>query len=219
VLFIGALLAGSSSVRTSVAEFLGIDGLRIEFGDPETTPTSVPNLGTPTSQQDLVRWLPFTPMQPATLGEPDAVYLRILDNGDTLGIMAWQPSEVLPQTAETGLGALLMQFAPPEEAVMMLKTVGLSTGSVTETTVNGERAWWVEGASDLTIFGDQGTETRSTANVLIWEQDGIGFRFESALSMDEAIAIAESMEPGMGTNRASAVYRQRTRPTPEGGNP
>ncbi len=119
-----------------MADVLGIDGLRIEFGEPDTTPTSMPNLGTPTSMQDLARWLPFTPMQPAALGAPDAVYLRILENGDTLGILAWKPSESLPRTAETNLGALLIQFAPPEDAGMMLKTVGLSTGTVTDTFVD-----------------------------------------------------------------------------------
>lgn len=195
LLLVGALLAGSSSIRDSVAEFLGIEGLRIEFGETETTPVSMPNLGTPTTQQDLARWLPFTPMQPAALGDPDAVYLRILDNGDTLGIMAWQPDQSLPRTAETDLGALLLQFAPPEDTGMMLKTVGLSTGTVADTFVDGNRAFWVEGASELTIFDGQSAETRPTGNVLIWQQDGIGFRLESALTMDEAIAIAESLVP------------------------
>jgi hypothetical protein len=194
LLLIGALLAASSSIRGSVAGFLGIDGLRIELGEPETTPTSMPNLGTPTSAQELARWLPFTPMQPSALGEPDAVYLRILDNGDTLGIMAWEASESLPRTAETDLGALLMQFAPPEDTGMMLKTVGLSTGTVTDTFVDGSRAYWVEGASELTIYGAGSTETRPSGNVLIWQTDGIGYRLESALSMDEAIVIAESLE-------------------------
>ena len=195
LLLIGALLVRSSSVRTSVADFLGIDGLRIELGEPETTPTSLPSLGTPTSIQDFARWLPFAAMRPTALELPDAVYLRILENGEAIGLMVWQPTEALPQTAETGLGALLMQFDPPEEMVMMLKTAGLSTGTVTDTFVNGERAYWVEGASELTIFDAHGGETRPTGNVLIWEASGIGFRLESALTMDEARAIAESMEP------------------------
>jgi hypothetical protein len=121
--------------------------------------------------------------------------LRILDNGDTLGILAWEPGDSLPRTAETNLGALLLQFAPPEETGMMLKTVGLSTGTVTDTVVDGNRAFWVTGASELTIFDGRSTESRPTGNVLIWQQDGIGFRLESALTMDEAIAIAESLEP------------------------
>jgi hypothetical protein len=212
ILLLGALLAGSSSVRTSIADFLGIDGLRIEFGEPETTPTSLPTLGTPTSAQDFEFWLPFTPMQPASLDEPDAVYLRILENGDAIGLMVWKPSESLPQTAETGLGVLLMQFDPPEELVMMLKTVGLSEGSVTDTFVNGNRAYWVEGASELTIFDAHSAETRPSGNVLIWEQNGIGFRLESALAMDKAIAIAESMQP-IGNERLLLWHPRRLHTT------
>ena len=209
LVLVGAL-GGSSSIRDSVAEFLGINGLRIEFGKPETTPTSIPNLGTPTSQADLTRWLPFTPMQPTALSEPDAIYLRILDNGDTLGILAWEPSDSLPRTAETNLGALLLQFATPEDTGMMLKTVGLSNATVTDTFVDGNRAFWVAGASELTIFNGQSTETRPTGNVLIWQQEGIGFRLESALTMDEAIDIAESLAPvtttSGGTNGSLSVY-------------
>ncbi|MEZ4532559.1 MAG: hypothetical protein R2855_16320 [Thermomicrobiales bacterium] len=195
LLIVGALLAGSATVRTSVADFLGIDGVRIEFGEPPAAPVETPNLGTPTSMQDFVRWLPFAPMQPAALDQPDALYLHVLENGDVLGLMAWPPDDALPQAAETGLGALLMQFEPPDDIYMMIKTVGTSTGSITETTVNGEPAWWIEVASNLTIFGEESIDSRSTANVLLWQQGDIGFRLESALSMDEALAIAESLEP------------------------
>jgi hypothetical protein len=195
LLLIGTALAASSSARSTVADFLGIEGLQIEWGDPETTPRPLPTLGTPTTMQDFERWLPFTPRQPAALGTPDAVYLRVLENGDMLGIMAWEAGDDLPEAAETGLGAVLMQFDAPDESYMFLKTIGISTGSVTETTVDGNQAFWVEGASELTIFETGGTETRPTANVLLWQQDGTGFRLESNLDMDAALAIAESMEP------------------------
>ncbi|MEZ4531774.1 MAG: hypothetical protein R2855_12230 [Thermomicrobiales bacterium] len=127
--------------------------------------------------------------------QPDALYLHVLENGDVLGPMAWPPDDALPQAAETGPGALLMHSNHPDDIYMMIKTVGTSTGSITETTVNGEPAWWIEGASNLTIFGEESIESRSTANVLLWQQGGIGFRLESALSIDEALAIAESLEP------------------------
>jgi hypothetical protein len=77
---------------------------------------------------------------------------------------------------------------------MLFKTVA-AEGTVTETTVSGQTAFWVEGVSSLTMLGPAGAESRWTGNVLIWESDGVGFRFESALSMDEALAIAESLVP------------------------
>jgi hypothetical protein len=197
VLLVGALLIGSASVRSTVADFLGIDGIHIEFreSEPETAPVD-PSFGTPTSMQELDRWLPFTPALPQALGEPDAVYLRFLDNGTTLGMLAWTPSEDLPETKETGLGALLLEFAAPPDVEILIKSVGPPFGEVTQVSVDGERGYWLEGASNLTIFeGDGQSETRPSGNVLIWADDGVAYRLESNLSMERALEIAESMQP------------------------
>lgn len=197
ILLAGALLLGSTSVRTTVADFLGIDGIHIEFREskPETAPVN-PFFGTPTSMRELESWLPFTPAVPAALGEPDTVYLRFLDNGTTLGILAWAPSDQLPETLETGVGALLLEFAAPPDVEWLLKSVDPSFGTVTQVSVDGERGYWVEGASNLTIIEGQGrSETRPSGNVLIWANDGVAYRLESALSMEEALEIAESMQP------------------------
>jgi hypothetical protein len=195
VLLGGAILLGSGTVRTSVADFFGIDGLRIEFGEPDTTPVSHPVLGTPTTMQNFERWLPFTPMQPAALGVPDAVYLRVLETGQFVGVSAWDPTDTLPEASETGFGAVLMQFTAPSEATFLLKTLDLRVSTVTETEVDGNDGYWVEGVSSITIAGAAGSESRPSANVLIWQQNGIGFRLETALSMSETIAIAETLEP------------------------
>ena len=197
ILLTGAIILGSASVRSTVADILGIDGIRIEFreSEPETAPVS-PALGTPTSMQELDRWLPFTPAVPDALGKPDAVYLRFLDNGTTLGMLAWAPSDELPETLETGSGALLLEFAAPHDVELLLKSVDPSNGTVTQVSVDGERGYWVEGASNLTMFEGAGrSETRPSGNVLIWADDGLAYRLESILSMERALEIAESMQP------------------------
>lgn len=195
LLLAGGVLAASSTARDTVADFLGIDGLRIEFGEPDTAPKPNPVLGTPTTFEDFERWLSFTPMQPSALGTPDALYLRVLETGQAVGISAWNPDDSLPEAPETGKGAVLMQFTAISEGVFLLKSLDLRDATITETTVAGNTAWWVEGTSSISISGANGPETRPSANVLIWQQDGIGFRFETALSMNDAIAIAENMEP------------------------
>jgi hypothetical protein len=85
-----------------------------------------------------------------------------------------------------------MEFGAPQDVYMLFKTVA-ADGSVTETTVSGQTAFWVEGVSALTMLGPGGAESRWSGNVLIWESNGVGYRFESALSLDEALAIAESL--------------------------
>lgn len=195
LLLIGGVLAGSSGARHTVAGLLGIDGLRIELGKPDTTPVPNPVLGTPTSFGDFKRWLSFTPMQPSALGTPGAVYLRVLETGQMVGISAWNPSDSIPEAPEIGKGAVLMQFTAPTDGVYILKSLDLQDATVTETTVSGNTAWWVEGTSSLSIIDSNRVDSRPSANVLIWQQDGIGYRFESALTMDEAITIAETLEP------------------------
>lgn len=194
LVLIGGVLAASSTARDAVADFLGIDGLRIERGQPEMSSPPAPVLGTPTSLQDLHRWLPFEPLAPAALEPPTAVYLRILENGAPVGMLAWKPTHTLPEMEETGLGALLMEFAAPQDVYMLLKTIA-AEGTVMETTVAGNSAFWIEGVSSLTMFGEDGGESRWSGNVLIWEQDGVGYRLESALSMEEAVAMAETLAP------------------------
>ena len=111
--------------------------------------------------QDFERWLPFTPMQPTALGVPDAVYLRVLETGQFVGVSAWNPTEALPEASETGFGAILMQFTAPSEATYLLKTLDLRVSSVTKTTVAGNDGYWVEGVFSLTIFGPDGSESPS----------------------------------------------------------
>jgi hypothetical protein len=197
VLLAGALLLGSASVRSTVADFLGIDGIHIEFreSEPETLPESL-NFGTPASMRELENWLPFTPAVPSALGEPDAVYLRFLDNGTNLGMLAWAPTDDLPETKETGLGALLLEFSAPPDVELLLKSVDPRFGTVTHVSVDGNPGYWVYGASNLTIFEGQGqSETRPSGNVLVWADGGVAYRLESDLSMNQALQIAESMQP------------------------
>lgn len=189
------VLAVSESTRDSVATILGIGGIRIEVGHPSPASDSQPELGTPTTIQDLHRWLPFTPRSPALLGPPDTVYLHIVETGQPVGIMTWPPSASLPVTEQTGLGALLMEFGAPPDAIFMLKTVDSATATVVETAVDGNPAYWIEGASSLTVFAESGGRQRASGNVLLWVSDGVGYRFESALPMERAIAIAESLRP------------------------
>ena len=194
LLLAGGVLAASSTARDAVADVLGIGGLRIERGRPEVTSPPAAVLGTPTSLQDLHRWLPFEPMTPSELGAPNAIYLRILENGTPIGMLAWNATDALPETAETGLGGLMLEFEAPEDFFMLLKTIGPNT-SITETSVDGNQAFWIEGVSTLTILGEGGGESRWSGNVLIWEANGVGYRFESALDMEDAVVIAESQVP------------------------
>ena len=66
-----------------------------------------------------------------------------------------------------------------------------------ETAVNREPAIWIEGPHDLagvTIAGDgPDFPPRAAANTLFWVSDELTFRMETALPLDQALKIAESI--------------------------
>ena len=60
----------------------------------------------------------------------------------------------------------------------------------------GRPAFWIEGPHLLHLGGDkhQYVPLVVEGNILVWEQDGITYRLESDLSLEEAVKVAESLE-------------------------
>lgn len=139
-------------------------------------------LGEPTTLVDAAQRIGFTPRIPAALGEPDEVYLhRDVD----------LPAVTLVWRGPDGAPLSLTQIAIAEFARKMV-----SQGGVRETTVNGAVAMWLSGPHMLLLFGDgPSNPIPITSNVLIWAGDGYTYRLEGELTLEEAVAIAESLEP------------------------
>jgi hypothetical protein len=129
--------------------------------------------------------MPFAiklPRAPADLGPPDRVFVQEL--GDGAAILVWtEPDQ--PEQVRLALYQL------PSDAMIRK----LEPRVIAETTVSGQRALWTEGPY-LLEFRNSFEPLASrlvTGNVLIWTRDGVTYRLESALSMEEAITIAESL--------------------------
>jgi hypothetical protein len=195
------LLAGASlfsgTVRDAVADALGIPGIRIEIDRDESTATAVApadlSLGPEIPLAEIPDYVGFmaSMLYPDDYGLPDAVYARTLPDGTPLLSLAYVADDRLPNTAETGLGMLVMEFEARSGVQSMVKSM-LPDGRMETIEVNGMFGYWVEGATRLQILGD-GSVGRASGNVLLWQANGITFRMESALTMDEAIDIAEEM--------------------------
>jgi hypothetical protein len=133
---------------------------------------------------------------------------------------AEEPSRVFFQDHIFGQGSepqqVVLVFGDPDrprfvlyEASRMLygKLVPSDGGEagtvITETQVNNQRALWLTGAPHVLVTLNQNgqpsfdLERPVNANTLIWETDefdtGVTYRLETALSLDEAIAFAESL--------------------------
>ena len=67
---------------------------------------------------------------------------------------------------------------------------------IEETEVNGQRAIWAVGPYPLRLFnGDLDFTRLIDGNVLIWTDGDLTYRLETSLSLQEAIKIAESLQP------------------------
>jgi hypothetical protein len=138
-----------------------------------------------TSLSEAQAKLPFLillPAYPADLGEPERVFLQ--EDGGMI-LMLWTD----PADSES-VRLSLHEIAPGK--VVMIK---YGPHVILETQVNGVRAVWVQGPYLVQLTNGKYDYRRMVeGNTLIWEQEGITYRLESDLSLEETIRIAESIE-------------------------
>ena len=139
--------------------------------------------------------LPFTPLLPPELGPPDRVHLEQDVAGGMLTLV-WSARPGLPPAAGE-VGAVLTEFKPDfgDDFPYWLKS-GVTTSALLDVEVNGSGGHWIEGGHrlDFNIPDNAGWQkvasSRIAANTLIWVQDGVTMRLESALPLDAALRLA-----------------------------
>jgi hypothetical protein len=203
---LAAALTLSSGFRSTVADLLHVGGISISFSDepaPTVAPPSGPLgasllLGAPIALADAQTMLdfPISPL-PEIHGEPDEIFLRQIPDQGPIVSLIYYPSDLLPNTAETGVGVLLMEFRAGAEPGRIAKRID---GEIDWLRGLGDsEAVWIEGTHQLTLISDPSAscceERRAAGSVLIWTKDGVTYRLESSLSKDEAIAIAQQITP------------------------
>lgn len=92
-----------------------------------------------------------------------------------------------------------MEFQANEASGPLIKRVAVG-GEPEPVQIHEAPGFWISGTSMLVIAPDPSvgfmdSEGRPSANVLIWQRDGITFRLETALARDEALRLAESIRP------------------------
>lgn len=200
ILFVLSLLLAVPQVRAGLLEFLQIGIVRIFPVAPTPTATSFPLTATPRPTTTLVPSLMDLagettldeaqtkagfvirlPTYPPDLGPPDKVFLQNL--GGSMLVLVWlepdDSGQVRLSLHEFGKGTFAEKFMPKV---------------IQATTVDGQPAVWTEGPYLLQIRnGDHVTRRLVEGHVLIWEVQDITYRLESALTLEEAVQIAESL--------------------------
>lgn len=196
--------------RAAILEFIQIGIVRIFRAEPapvappqqEFPSTMVPVTTTPSaaplipilerlagersleSAQQLVDYTILLPSYPPNLGPPDRIFVQDADGNMT--ILIWvnpeDPTQVL----------MSMHLIPPGSWAVDK----MEPARIQETTVNGGRAIWAVGPYPVRFSnGNMDFVRLIDGHVLIWTDQEITYRLETELSLEEAVRVAESLEP------------------------
>jgi hypothetical protein len=196
------ILAGGA-----VAGGLLVQGVRILVQPEGTTPPPSPRapgalgrtlfLGEKTTLADARGRVDFDVVIPAAVGLPEpVVYVDDDPPGGRVSLVYPAAAGFLPETEEIGVGMLVMEFRARIDRPFLEKVVH-EADRLQEVEVAGSRGYWIEGEHTVIYLDEQGRpveeRARLAGNTLLWQVGEVTFRLESALSMEEAIRIAESM--------------------------
>ncbi|HZX53647.1 MAG TPA: hypothetical protein VFE86_03155 [Ilumatobacteraceae bacterium] len=185
--------------RRAVARWLGFDSVRIEPGVTVPATTDSPlRLGPAVSMNAAMASTGLPDPTPAALGAPQSVHvIEPPQRGQIL--LVYTPSELVPQSDVTGVGALVSVMPAHIEAGFFRKTLG-SDATVRPVEFDGVRGYWIEGSPHQLFFeiGQDQLEQdtlRLATNTLLWERNGHLYRLEADISLETAIGIASSIPP------------------------
>lgn len=171
-----AIVFAVPPVRAALVEVFGIGSVEIVLREP--TPTAEKIVITLPGETTLesAREASAVPIPlPPELGIPDRVFI-LSQVGNTV-VIVWEED-------------IALYVIPPGPLVQKL-----SPDSVRQTTVNGRPAIWTTGDHFLELVqNDPDQRVFITGHVLIWTEDGVTYRLETDLPLEEAIVIAESLK-------------------------
>ena len=164
-------------VRAAVSDWFGFGSVMVREGDGSgEAPTGSPTPSGPsTSLRDAASQVTFTVLELPALGTPRGAWVS--PDGRVLTLV-WDDDARLDQSS-----SYTYTFAKTSET---FQTVS----------VDGEEALWFGDSHEVAIVDADGREVRETrrraGSTLIWMVDDTTLRLEGALSLTEAVALAES---------------------------
>ena len=190
VVVLAGLLA-VPEVRAAVVEIVKLGAVRIFLGGPTPTPlpptghlslSELPGETTLEAARESATIPVQLPSYPADLGPPDRVFL-LREFGGII-VLVWANPDY-PDFAHLALFEI-----PPGPIVNKLFPERIQS-----TSVAGRPAIWSSGDHFVELIMESRQElVLVRGNVLIWSREGVTYRLETTLSLEEAIRIAESFE-------------------------
>jgi hypothetical protein len=198
VAVVAVVVAALPGPRHAVARWLGFDSVHIEPGVtvPTTAVGSGLDLGPSVSMAAAMSQAGLPDPTPALLGAPQSVHVvQPPDSGQI--VLVYGPSDLLPQSSVTGVGALVSVIPAHIEEGFIEKALG-ADATVKSVDVGGADAgYWIAGAPHQLFFQSGGTfesdTLRLATNTLLWQRGDHIYRLEADISLETALRIAASM--------------------------
>lgn len=197
-LAIAVALGAIPVTRAEIASWLDLPGIRIvvERSDDEAEPTALgvaAPYGAPSSADEAEALLGAPLRLPALAGDqqPAATWQRT-SGADAMVTVLYAPSAELPEVGSTGVGLLLMVIDSPNDSMFLMKSA-LLEAPPEPVRIGPFDGFWIERGNLEINRLNADPYARPSANVLIWEANGLTYRMESALDRDASIRIAASM--------------------------
>jgi hypothetical protein len=199
---IGTLLA-IPPTRDAIAGFFGLKGLIIQRVPSLHTPSPTGTaelgkrlaLGRQMTFAQAQATLPYPIIRPQALGDPDLVYL--LDPADSHGVaLVYLPRADLPASAQTGVGALVIEYPGQVQPNFFLKMLG-PDATLENVTINGSAGYWISGRPHDLLYLDPNGNVRDDSlrlagNTIVWDEGTLTIRIEANLGKADALRLATS---------------------------
>ena len=204
VVLTAATLVFSPTTRRAVADFLGIGGVRIQYGTPSASPGigSGFDLGELVTLEAAVAAVDFELVSPhdAALGDPDEIYLDEAAPRGGLVAFVYGPRPGLPVPDDEPASVVFTQFAAPlAPEVFFGKKLAFEGTIIERVEVDGNEGYWLEGEPHFFYYEKPGAgiveeRVRLVGNVLLWEEAGVTLRLEVGdLPLKRALEIATTV--------------------------
>ena len=212
--------------RHAIARWLGFDSVRIEPGVTVPTTTGVPTtttvsstattlssttevaaitttsnplpdlgLGSSMALAEAMSRTGLPNPAPVLLGEPQSIHVVQPPEAGQI-VLVYAPSDLVPQSTVTGVGALVSVMPATIEEGLFAKMLG-DVATVRSINVAGAGGFWIEGSPHQLFFqiGDQiqPDTLRLATNTLLWQREGHVYRLEADVSLQTALRIAGSV--------------------------
>lgn len=206
VLVVVAALVAYTPTRVAIANWINVHTIftRVtELPTPSPQPSGPLGkrlgLGNPTTLDQAQSKVTWHILVPASLGQPDEVYLQLPPDGPPQGevTLVYKSRPGVKTSGQTGVAVLVTEASGKVDAQMFGKMLGTGT-NLEEVTVNGHQGYWISGQPHVFFFidanGNFRDETlRLATNTLLIDDNGTVIRIEGDLTKAQALEIASSV--------------------------